>query len=387
MVKILVVNSSPDFTSALEQSYLNEQSCQFYFYDTGTQAQDYIASHSIDLVLCNIDCGDMPAQTFINSIVAHVSSKSVLVFAQAPTLTDALPFFRLNVFDFIKDPLENIEESLVLIKDAIQLNCSTTDDVELFKTNQVLKKNLSELTENLQAGRYVQKKLMPISPKKIGDFHLSYYIRPSSYLSGDFINYTRVGERYITFWMADVSGHGASSAFITVLLKNITARYRRDWIKKRDQTILLPSQLLSKINEELIALDSGKHATMFVGVVDMEMKHLTYSHAGHHPFPILSTPDSQCFLEEKSKPVGLFANYTFQDCYLLLPDVFKLIIFSDGILEILDDCGIEEKQQRLLKSCQYEQCNDIGDFVQYYDLARESEFPDDIAIFLLKCEL
>ena len=40
-------------------------------------------------------------------------------------------------------------------------------------------------------------------------------------LSGDFVDYFRITDRHFAFYMADVSGHGASSAFVTVLSEEL----------------------------------------------------------------------------------------------------------------------------------------------------------------------
>ncbi|MCP6134720.1 SpoIIE family protein phosphatase, partial [Klebsiella pneumoniae] len=70
----------------------------------------------------------------------------------------------------------------------------------------------------------VQMNMLPESPWTVGGFAFEHQIIPSLYLSGDFTDYFRVDERRIAFYLADVSGHGASSAFVTVLLKFMTTR-------------------------------------------------------------------------------------------------------------------------------------------------------------------
>jgi sigma-B regulation protein RsbU (phosphoserine phosphatase) len=89
-----------------------------------------------------------------------------------------------------------------------------------------------------QAGRQVQMRMLPNSPLVIGDYLCSHTIIPSLYLSGDFTDYFTVDDHYLVFFMADVSGHGSSSAFATVLLKNLFARKRSDYLRRNEDTIL-----------------------------------------------------------------------------------------------------------------------------------------------------
>ncbi len=120
-------------------------------------------------------------------------------------------------------------------------------------------------------------------------------IIPSLYLSGDFVDYFRVDERRVAFYLADVSGHGASSAFVTVLLKFMTTRLLFE--SKRNGTLpeFKPSEVLGHINRGLISWQLGKHVTMVGGVIDEETGLLTYSIGGHLPLPVLYTP-VQCAL-------------------------------------------------------------------------------------------
>src|SRR5690606_40550624 len=78
------------------------------------------------------------------------------------------------------------------------------------------------------AGRHIQLKLFPERGREIDGLQFDHLIKPSLYLSGDFLDYFQIDERNVVFYLADVSGHGASSAFVTVLLKNLTNRLQRN---------------------------------------------------------------------------------------------------------------------------------------------------------------
>lgn len=73
------------------------------------------------------------------------------------------------------------------------------------------------------AGRQVQQDILPREPLNCRGYRVSHSIVPSLYLSGDFVGYNSAFDRYILFYFGDVSGHGASSAFITVMLASCCA--------------------------------------------------------------------------------------------------------------------------------------------------------------------
>ena len=77
-----------------------------------------------------------------------------------------------------------------------------------------------ELEKDQRAGQYIQMGMLPPNPMGIGHFRLQHRVEPSLILSGDFVDYFQITDRYFACYVADVAGHGASSAFVTVLLKN-----------------------------------------------------------------------------------------------------------------------------------------------------------------------
>lgn len=382
LAKVLLINSSQALNQSIEQKK-SDLACEIFYCQTGAQAQAFLSENKVQLVLSNIRFDDMLASDFLKSLPCQSYNFPVVVFADTPEAKELLPLIRLGVRDCIENPIENFNEVCKSIQWAIESHNEQVNSARLEDTNRELQRDLSELQIDLQAGRYVQRKMLPDTPKHFGQYQFSHHLIPSSYLSGDFVEYVLIGSRYVMFLIADISGHGASSAFITVLLKNITARLRSDWMHKQDETILSPALFLDKVNQEFIALESGKHATMFVGVLDMQAHHLCYSIAGHHPLPILSSEDTQEFIKAKGRPVGLFPDYEFQEHHLDLPEKFKLMLFSDGILEILPQTSLQEKEQTLLQACEFESLNSVKTLSERLGIKRSQHLPDDVAMFLL----
>ena len=190
----------------------------------------------------------------------------------------------------------------------------------------------------------------------------------------------------MAFYLADVSGHGASSAFVTVLLKFMTTRLLFE--SKRNGTLpeFKPSEVLGHINRGLINCKLGKHVTMVGGVIDEESGLLTYSIGGHLPLPVLYTPDSVSYLEGRGLPVGLFKEATYEDHTFKLPDIFSLTLMSDGILDLLTEQTLKEKEAalpQLVKAAG----GSLEGLRQVFGLATLGEMPDDIALLVLSRNL
>jgi sigma-B regulation protein RsbU (phosphoserine phosphatase) len=251
---------------------------------------------------------------------------------------------------------------------------------ELEAANRDLRDGIAELRADQNAGRKVQLKMLPDREQVMTGLTIDYLIKPSLYLSGDFLDYFPLSDDKILVYIADVSGHGASSAFVTVLLKNLTNRLQRNLRRGSSSDILHPDQFLERINTELLDTGLGKHVTVFVGIISISERKLQYSVGAHFPLPILSSGNGDArFLEGTGLPVGLFEEPEWDVYEVPLDEPFNLILFSDGILEVIREKGLDEKERRLLEVVSGGR-HTIAALSEALNLEEITELPDDIAI-------
>lgn len=247
-----------------------------------------------------------------------------------------------------------------------------------------LELRLAELKEDQQAALHIQQKMLP--PEKlraIDGIEARYVLTPSLYLSGDFVDVVRLDERYCMFYLADVSGHGASSALVTVLLKSMTNRLVRNFKRRSSFDILSPTNTLRRINSDLLDTGLGKHLTIFAGLFDLKTDSLHYAVGGHHPLPIYLAEDKAYYLKGRGMPLGLFEEPMFDESTIKLDKEFSLTLFSDGILEMLPQSSLEEKEQFLLDQLSSANTTD-PELLKSKILAEgQGDAPDDIAIMIL----
>ncbi|WP_421869949.1 PP2C family protein-serine/threonine phosphatase [Motiliproteus sp.] len=241
-----------------------------------------------------------------------------------------------------------------------------------------LEQSLALLKEDQQAGRQVQLKMLPSNQIVINDYHFEYRIKPSLFLSGDFVDYFRISESLSMFYLADISGHGASSAFVTVLLKNMTNRLLRNYNRGSSFHILSPTDVLARVNKELLDTGLGKHMTIFVGLLDRIENTLQYGVGGHFPMPILRQGDRAEYLGGCGMPVGLFDDAEFEGRIVELEDEFSLTLFSDGVLEVLDQPDLKAKEKCLLDVAA-QGYDDLDDLARKLGIDHVDDAPDDIA--------
>lgn len=254
--------------------------------------------------------------------------------------------------------------------------------LQLESANAELERSLELLQEDQEAGRRVQFRLLPQSPFQLMDCTVTHRIFPSLYLSGDYVDYFKVGDSKLGFYLADVSGHGAASAFVTVFLKAITNRLQKHYEKKTQVNFVSPSRVLSDINAELNAMHMGKHLAMFCGVVDMANNRLTYSVAAHYPPPLLIHRGDVLSLAGKGLPLGLFKEVNYEEHVVDLEHDFTLIAASDGVLEVLPKGSASEKEKQLQEIAMH--VNSVDDLVGALQLSKDAALPDDVALLVIK---
>lgn len=256
---------------------------------------------------------------------------------------------------------------------------------QLEAANSELARSLETLREDQEAGRRIQFKLLPQSPfEPVPNCTVTHCILPSLYLSGDFIDYFKIGEGKLGFYLADVSGHGAASAFVTVFLKAITNRIQKHYERKTTVNVVAPARILAMINDELLSVRMGKHLAMFCGVIDFEKNRLTYSVAAHYPPPILINDGVTMALAGRGLPLGLFKEVHHEEHVLDLEDKFTFIATSDGVLDVLPKGTAIEKEQSLQKAMA--NIKVVDDLVQGLNLNEEVALPDDVALLVINRE-
>lgn len=270
--------------------------------------------------------------------------------------------------------------SFISIKKINELK--TTLERKVAERTAELAASLEIIEKDEEAGKKIQFKLLPEDNTTLSNIKFSRQIFPSLYLSGDFADYFQINSRYIGFYIADVSGHGASSAFITVYLKSMISGFIGSYNHNGIQLILKPDELLGVINQTLIKEDLGKYLTIFYGLIDKETNELHYSTGGQFPFPVLMTRTEKKFIRFKGPPVGLLKIARYKEASIELPKEFSLIFMSDGILEILKDKPLKEQEMELLDKLTFD--STVSTFIDNIGIKKNRSLPDDITILNIR---
>ena len=367
-------------------AYLVDSGFQVLEAENGEHGIDVFREQSPDLILCDLRMPRLDGLGVLRRVREESPDTPFIVVSGAGVMADVVEALRLGASDYIIKPivdLEVLEHGVNRALDNAELALQNRRYREsLEEAIQSLKESLDVLRADQKAGRQVQMKMLPREPFHSQGYSIDYEIVPSLYLSGDFVDYVPVNEHCFGFYLADVSGHGASSAFVTVLLKHMSMSLLQEYQNSGRDDAVQPSYVLSMINKNLLNSDLGKHVTIFGGVVDTRAGTLTYSIGGHFPLPILCMEGETRFLEGQGLPVGLFEEAEFSDVTIKLKAPFTLTVFSDGILEVLPHETLKEKEQYLLSVID-EKTSTAEQVKSRLDMKDLDQAPDDIALLVL----
>ena len=175
----------------------------------------------------------------------------------------------------------------------------------------------------------IQKSLL--SKNKKEQFPIAGINIPAKVVSGDFYNFSDLGNGKYGFGVADVSGKGIKSS---LLMSKASSLY-----SCLSKTKFSAAELLNQLNNEICeTISRGMFVTMLIGIYDSNKKELLLSSAGHEPPIIFSKEGVFSNYNESGPPLGIMANTKYSEHTIPFDDS-SMYIFTDGITEIKNPKG------------------------------------------------
>ena len=359
-MNILVVDDARDMQLILRR-ILTLMGHQVMLADHGQQAWDMIQQHNFQVVICDwvmpimdgptlcrtIRDADLPHYVYI-ILLTGMSGKQNLILGM-----DA------GADDFATKPIVR-EELEVRIRAAQRvLNLEHTLEEKnrnLESVNQSLSATQALIQSDLKRAATLQTGVLPVQ-KMLGRLCVDWFFQPAQYIGGDTFNYFPINDELLFFYSIDVSGHGISSALLSMCLQTLLSStgelYCVDELT-RTNAAHFPSRLAERLNYHLNhTLDTGDHyLTLIMGVVDTVGERLYFVQAGH-PQPFLYNPVTQRVerIDCTGFPIGLLPDMEYETIELPFTPGSRFILYSDGILELQHASGApmteDDLQERL----------------------------------------
>jgi serine phosphatase RsbU (regulator of sigma subunit) len=367
-------------------AHLEDSGFTVYEANNIQEGLDIFHSKKPDLVLSDLHIPSKSGLEILDILKKEAPETPVIIVSSSDEMNDVIEALRLGAWDYVVKPFSNmtvLEHSVCRALERGRLVIENRNyRLELEEENTQLSHSLAQLKEDQTAGKSVQQKLLPKPAFEFGDFAITHKVIPSLILSGDFVDYFEITKDKMGFYIADVSGHGASSAFVTVLLKSLISQILTKFQVDQDDRILHPDKVLKLVSDEILNAKLGKYLTMIYCVLDLKENKLSYSVGGHYPNPVLFDGNKAQFLKGGGFAVGIFKDAKFESHSCELPKAFSLVMFSDGIFEVMDGKNLEENEKMILKLVNKEDIT-IEDILKPLGIQSDEGFPDDITLLIM----
>ena len=166
---------------------------------------------------------------------------------------------------------------------------------------------------------------------------------------GDVVRWLNFRSRYAGVYLHDVSGHDIQEILLNILAAAIVDNHKINPAKK---AVSLPSVFFNEMNKELLEFcsNTSHYVTAIYSLMDFETREITISLAGHlkpwliTPYGGASQVGKHGFMlgQFEIDPVG---DERYQDTLIKLESGQTLLIFSDGLMEQVNDQDVPFEQK------------------------------------------
>lgn len=188
---------------------------------------------------------------------------------------------------------------------------------------------------DLDLAGQIQRQFQPRSFQRFGDFEIGSAVLPCGTVCGDIVDVTTFGRHYLSFWLADATGHGVAAAMLAAHLQPQLRRVAWDGKRHRPRR---PDRTLALLNKVLLAHQPGE--PVFVAaiycLVDLRSGRVTLARGGT-PAPMLVRGDAAVEpVLSAGRLVGIEPASRFESVDLDLLPGESLVFWSDGLERLID---------------------------------------------------
>lgn len=233
---------------------------------------------------------------------------------------------------------------------------------ELAQTNDSLDRTVRELNERerimaeeLRLAQEVQQRFLPREFPFRENLRCAALYRACSLIGGDLYDAFTVGTGTAAFFIADVSGHGVSAALVTAILKVSIERHAHlleaAFAEGHGRETPALQAFLHAMNDAVAgAMRPGGFVTFCLFVVRTDTGAVWFANAGHNPPAIWAAADHHCYFFEvpANLPLGLVSDWNYEIREVAIRPGDKVILYTDGLIELNDESGFEFGMERLL---------------------------------------
>jgi len=263
-----------------------------------------------------------------------------------------------------------------------------SDELTIKRVRKALQ--MEQVERELKYARSIQEGLLPRESQIPRDSRLDSVGRmvPARDVGGDFYDIFFLDENHIFFVIADVCGKGLPAALFMV--RAISVLRAQSGFGR--QSLDYSARLIERLNQQLCDYnDAQQFLTAFCGVLDLEMRKVSYVNAGHNPPAVANGRAAFQFLAEPINPiVGMVDGLAYRAGTIDLQPGSALLLYTDGVTEAEDkDVNMlgDDRLLARLNKVPARTARDLVDavFADVRDFVAEAPQSDDITVLAIVC--
>lgn len=259
----------------------------------------------------------------------------------------------------------------------------------LEKKSKQLEEAYQDIEEKIQRAKQLHKHFFPINFPKLANIELEAFYEPASNIGSDYYNFVVLNNQLIVY-IVDVSGSGIDGAFINIFIRQ---KINRFFYTENGPKKVSPKELLNFIAKHFI--DEGfpeeYFLCIYVAVIDLQSKELTYGNAGIQVPPIFLCDTELISLPLGGLPISSAISLElleYEEDTVLFGEKSTLVLVTDGIVESVIDgemYGIE-RLQKLICNNAYLPAHELKKVINHdiEPLLQKQKSHDDITYVIIQ---
>jgi hypothetical protein len=208
----------------------------------------------------------------------------------------------------------------------------------------------------IDAANRIQAALLPIRAPKLSGASVASHYRAATEIGGDYFDFLPQPNGDIGIAFGDVSGHGLTSGIVMAMAKSA--------LLVQNDVDPSPRVVLEVLNNIVIKTAPRRILmTFFFGLLNPREQRLRFASAGHlDPYAYRARGRRLEPLSSWGFPLGVRRREPFREHVVAFAPGDRLILYSDGLIEAVDDDGEPfgfERFERTLLDCGHQSAEDI----------------------------
>jgi sigma-B regulation protein RsbU (phosphoserine phosphatase) len=336
--RILVVDDETGMLRSVERVLAHDY--QVASIRSSREAVGLAEAFKPDLAILDIQMPDMDGFQLMEKLQSLDPELDVILMTGSVHELDAklIRAIRKDAFYFLQKPFDR-EVLLTLVERCLELK----------RVHRSNREHLLRIEKELSHARAFQQSLLPPKSGQVGGISIFAHYIPCSELAGDFYDYVSVPPDGAVILVADVSGHGASAAMLTGIVKSA--------LHSASSEVYEPASVVERVANGIRSF--GHHHFITLVCARIRNGSLDFVNAGHPP-GILSTCENAAPLLEATGPIispaldHSWEQHTIQ----VKRRSDRIVLFTDAVIEAESESGeygiarlVEEVSKRPIHGC------------------------------------